>query len=90
MINQIEVASRSRENVTHTLFLDETGKAVGCTCEFRQYNSFKACSHMNEWNVQVESITGVDLVPHVEDDLRNSCCICGYPTKAVICWKCLQ
>jgi len=70
MINQIEVASRSRENVTHTLFMDEQGKAVGCTCEFRQYNSFKACKHMNDWNTQVEAITGVDVVQHIEDDLR--------------------
>jgi hypothetical protein len=55
MINEIEIASRSRENVTHTLFLDEKGKAVGCTCDeakavhIAKYN-FKPCSHMIVWN----------------------------------------
>ncbi len=88
MINQIEVASRSRENVTHTLYLDEKGKAVGCTCEFRQYNSLKACKHMGDWNIQIEAITGVDLVPHVEDELRSEyegCDFCGRNHKS---WNC--
>jgi hypothetical protein len=89
MINQIEVASRSRQNVTHQLFLDEQGKAIGCTCEFRQYNSFKVCTHMKDWNVQVEAITTVDLVPHVEDDLRShqykGCDFCGRNHKS---WNC--
>lgn len=70
MINEIEVQSRSRQNVTHTLFLDEQGKSVGCTCEYRQYKPFVPCTHMKDWNVKVEAITAVDLVAHVEDDLR--------------------
>ena len=88
MINHIEVASRSRENVTHTLFMDETGKAVGCTCEYRQYHTFTSCRHMIDWNVKVESITGQDLPAHVEDDLRTSCYQCGYPSKSGLCWRC--
>lgn len=75
MINEIEIASRSRQNVTHTLFLDEQGKAIGCTCEYRQYNSFKACKHMNDWNSKPE---------------LNSCILCGQLTKGIICNRCLN
>lgn len=50
MINHIEVASRSRENVTHTLYMDEQGKAIGCSCERRQYHPNVDCGHMIAWN----------------------------------------
>jgi hypothetical protein len=90
MINEIEIASRSRPEMSHTLFLDEKGKAVGCTCEYRQYHPWTTCHHQNEWNTQLEAITTVDLVPHVEDELRNSCCLCGRETKQVICYRCLN
>lgn len=54
MINEIEVASRSRENVAHTLYLDEKGKAIGCSCEHRQFQGHVPCGHMNEWNTEEE------------------------------------
>lgn len=55
MINHIEIASRNRENVTHTLYLDEHGKAIGCTCSeakavhIAKYN-WKPCRDMRDWN----------------------------------------
>ncbi len=101
MINQIEVASRSRQNVTHKLYIID-GVAKGCSCESRQFNPARPCFHMLDHQSQQEqaaeaarykaekeardaeayekrvawlesqkhNITGVDLVPHVEDDLR--------------------
>ena len=45
MINSIEVPSRSRANVTHTLYIHE-GKAVGCSCEHRQFHPWMPCPHM--------------------------------------------
>jgi hypothetical protein len=75
MINHIEIESQSRKNLQHILFLDEQGKAVGCTCEARQYHSFKPCRHMNEWNGKSE---------------LNSCILCGSLTKGVICNRCLN
>jgi hypothetical protein len=89
MINEIEIQSRSRANLTHTLFLDEKGKAVGCTCEYRQYHTWTPCPHMTEWNTQLESITTTEIVPHVEDELRNSCCVCGRETRNIICYRCI-
>lgn len=50
MINTIEIESTSRQNVQHTLWMDEHGKAIGCSCEARQFNAFKACRHMTSWN----------------------------------------
>ncbi len=84
MIDSIEVPSRSRAEVKHTLWIYE-GVAKGCTCEARQYNQSVPCWHMVHHNEQVSDVT-----PHIEDDLRNSCCLCGRPTKGIVCWKCLQ
>jgi hypothetical protein len=69
MINQIEIASRSRQNVTHTLFLDEKGKAVGCTCEYRQYHPWTPCPHMTEWNVDVQAAKDAERTAYLYYEL---------------------
>ena len=59
MINTIEIQSRRDESKMNTLFLDESGKAVGCTCSEAQavhnakYN-FKPCHCMKQWNTEQE------------------------------------
>lgn len=48
MIDTIEVASRSRANMTHTVYT-HNGKAVGCTCKWRQYHPWTPCHHMEAY-----------------------------------------
>lgn len=82
MIDTVAITS-SHSGAEYNLYIFE-GVARGCTCKFRHYNHFKPCRHMNEYNEQVSDVT-----PHIEEELLNSCCVCGYPTKGVICYKCL-
>lgn len=84
MIDSIEVQSRSREDVKHTLWIYE-GVAKGCTCEARVYNPSVPCRHMNEYNERY--ILGEDLAPHVEDSIRSyeGCDYCGRNHKS---WNC--
>ena len=59
MINTIEIASRRDENKMNTLYLDESGKAIGCTCSEAKavhnakYN-LKPCRCMKQWNADTE------------------------------------
>ena len=89
MINQIEVASRSRQNVTHKLYLDEQGKAIGCSCEFRQWHQWTPCRHMEEYNAAAEGIREIDAYrAKQEDDLHSEyegCDFCGRNHKS---WNC--
>ncbi len=47
MINSIEVPSRSRANVKHKLYLVDD-RAVGCSCEHRQFHPWTPCPHMTQ------------------------------------------
>ena len=47
MIDTKVIQSRSRANVTHTLYIHE-GKAVGCSCEHRQFHPWTPCPHMTQ------------------------------------------
>ena len=66
---------------------------VGCGCAqakavtIEKYG-YAPCKHVREANTL--PITTTDLVAHIEDDLRGSCCLCGRETKAIICWICLS
>ena len=47
MIDTIAIQSRSRANVTHKLYTHE-GRAVGCSCEHRQFHPWTPCPHMTQ------------------------------------------
>src|SRR5438552_1972142 len=91
---QVAIERRERTNSrgeTYSQYFRD-GKLVGCGCAeavavtIEKYN-FKPCSHIR--NAQAtESITSVDLVPHVEDDRRSEyegCDYCGCNHKW---WNC--
>ena len=80
MINTIEIESQSRQKVQHKLYLDEQGKAVGCSCESRVFHPWTPCKHMVEWNQQKALAAAI----------INSCITCGRNTKQVICGRCLE
>ncbi len=58
MIDQLEVQSRSRENVKHTLYI-HNGLAVGCTCESRKFHMWTECRHMFAYNWKDDPFMGV-------------------------------
>jgi len=94
----IDVAIERRERTnskgeTYSQYYRD-GKLCGCGCAealavtIEKYN-FKPCKHVRDAQA-TEAITGDDLTVHVQDELRNSCCLCGRETKGVICWRCLN
>ncbi len=48
----IQVPSKSRANLTHTLYI-HNGKAVGCDCEYREHRTWTACPHMTLFETEV-------------------------------------
>ncbi len=75
--NTRQVPSRSHPGVTHTQWFDGAGRMIGCTCDEAKAvhvakYNFKHCHHMLEWN----------------EPKLNSCLLCGYLTKGVICFRC--
>lgn len=92
MINTIEIESTSRMNVQHTLYMDEAGKAIGCTCEARQFNSFKACRHMTSWNTTKAEEAELRFNPwhgsNYGAEQHNSYESCDYCGRNHTSWNC--
>lgn len=91
----IDIERRERTNdkgETYSQYFRD-GVIVGCGCAealavtIPKYNH-KPCHHVRDAQA-TQAITGEDVVQHVEDELRGSCCYCGYPTKGVICFRCI-
>lgn len=67
------------------------GRMVGCSCPWKcNHAPHQECKHQIQHNAAMQAITGEDLPVHIEEELLNSCCTCGYLTKGVICFRCLQ
>ncbi len=97
MIDTIEIREHTgRSGKTYPQWFDSDGKMVGCGCDeakavtVEKYH-MKPCHHRLAYNAALEAITGGDVMPHIEDELRSralsyeGCDFCGKNHKS---WNC--
>ena len=85
-----DVPSNSKPGVTYRVYFNAKLYSTSCDCKAGSFN--QDCGHRVAVDRHFDSRRSIlteDVAPHIEEELRNSCCTCGRPTKQIICGICL-